>query len=56
MGVNFQVAICAGYAGATIFSVLSANFIRESSKTFIKNLVKSLIGYSILGYITVLFL
>ena len=54
MGVNFKVAIYAGFAGAIFFSVAPIIFKRKSFKEFIENFFMFLIGFTIVGFITTL--
>jgi len=56
MGVNLNVAIYTGFAGAVFLSVFPAIFKRKSFKEFIENFIMCLIGFTILGYITAFFM
>ena len=54
MGINFKVAIYAGFAGAIFFSAVPIIFIRKSFKEFMENFFMFLIGFTIVGFITTL--
>ena len=56
MGVNLNVAIYTGFAGAIFLSVFPAIFKRKSPNEFIENFIMCLIGFTFLGYITALFM
>ena len=54
MGINFKIAIYAGFAGAIFFSVVPIIFKRKNFKEFIENFFMFLIGFTIVGFITTL--
>jgi len=56
MGVNFKVAIYAGFAGAIFFSVFPIIFDRKSFKEIMNIFIQLLVGFTLLGFITTFFI